>query len=445
MTEPKTTIENPFLRQVEIVIGPLPEYKGGGPESQGIKLYGDGTPDNFRIKFQVNKPWLSSNATVYNLGPSLRNALHTQKAQMVIRAGWQNFGMIDIFKGSLLASFNTRQGADIVTELIGYSGWYSKAMAIKPVQFASGVAVSEMVRVLASTLEGIIVDEKNIDIEKCFTGSRGKSFPGLVSESLDELSRTYGFTWWVDMTVFHALSHDKHLFDPNPPVISGKNGYLMRAEPVLSSPIPARTGVHVSSLFQPFVNFKSKFILDSAINLDLNGDYVAHTVSHTGDTHSNQWNTELQSFVMVETFPTAVTQYTEWTDVELLAGTIYGEAGGESRNGKIAVGMTVQTRVQHPRSVWGGSSWKSVMLAHSQFDCWRVNSTGITNARRANGSTWKECMGIAQEIRTGKVFDVGLTNAPTNYFAGRHPAWSKGMQFIGTIGGHYFYHDTAIG
>ena len=446
MTEDKSIIAHPFLRQVEVIVGPLPEYKGGGPEGSGIRLYGDGTPNGLRIKFQVNKPWTPSHVTIYNLGPSLRAALHTKEAQLIIRAGWQNFGLIDIFKGSMLASYSSRQGPDIATDLIGYEAWFSRATAIIANTYAEGMQIREVILDLAKRLEGVTVDPKRILIKDAQVDSGGLSEPGLVRDRLDALGRTYGFNWGVNMGAFYAISHDNSFSDGSMPVISGKNGYLMRAEPMLASPTEQMTGITVTSLFNPFVLPLHLFRLESLVNPDLNGDYKAHVISHTGDTHSSQWNTEIQSWIVVNTPSVAQTQTAEWDDINLLAGTIYGEASGEPTVGKEAVGVTVRNRVQHPNSQWGGPAWKDVILRPRQFACWTLRYNDINLARQAQTPIWKECYLIAEEVYKGKTFNLGLSGTPTNFYSGSAvPSWAGQMLYIGKIGGHKFFQSPVIG
>jgi len=443
-TEDPTNIAHPYLRQVEVIIGPLPEYKGGGKESDGIRIFGDGSNDAFRIQFQINKPWLPSNVRIYNLSASLRNILHTEAAQMIVRAGWKNFDLIDIFRGSLLASFSNRQGADIITELIGFSGWYGKNRAVTSVTFAEGTQLKDAVMQLARQLEGVTVDSKRISLSPRGIQAGGRSFSEATNEALQKLSREYGFSWGIDLGVFYAIDDHLSFASNSVPVISGRNGYLLRSEPMLSSPIPAVTGVSVSSLFNPYVEVRGQFVLESIINPELNGTYVAHTVAHSGDTHSNQFNTEIQSWVVGGTLPVTRTEYKEWSDLELLAGTIYGEARGETTRGKQAVGLTIKTRATHPS--WWGSGWRGVMLQKAQFTCWNDhNAAAIVAGKEANNHAWQDCYRVAQQIYSGQVVDVGLSLSPTHYCAKSiRPYWVKSLQFIETIGGHNFYHDPGL-
>src|SRR3990170_4207690 len=54
-------------------------------------------------------------------------------------------------------------------------------------------------------------------------------------------------------------------------------------------------------------------------------------------------------------------------DKQLMALTIYGEARGESRAGKIAVGSVILERVDH--RAWDGDTIKEVCLMPWQFSC----------------------------------------------------------------------------
>lgn len=69
----------PYLRRVELYISSVPEWRGGGTAAQNIKIVGDGTTNNLRIRFEVRKQWISTGAPthiyVYNLSKELRYSL----------------------------------------------------------------------------------------------------------------------------------------------------------------------------------------------------------------------------------------------------------------------------------------------------------------------------------------------------------------------------------
>lgn len=296
-------IDQPFNRRIEVLIGPLAEWRGGGDTTQAIKLVGDGTTDGLRIKFCIHKHVVSTASpttiSVYNLGPGLRNALKTKDAKISIRAGWENTGMVQVFSGSVLAAVNNRQGPDIVTDIMSLAGYSGTARSVTSKVFSGGTKLGDVVVALAQDLVGVSVDKKHIDVKDTKYGGQGWSFAGMVTEGLDKLARVYGFSWWIDQGRFHAVDDGRALRGGSTPLISGVNGFLLRAEPMLASPFQMKTGASIYSIFNPFVEAGRSVKLESSVNPDLNGVYKVHTLQHDGDTHSSQWQTNIQSWIVV--------------------------------------------------------------------------------------------------------------------------------------------------
>jgi len=440
-------MKTPYLRQVEVILGPLPEHEGGGDEANAIRVLGDGRTDTLRVRFQINQPWVSSSIQIFNLGPKLRRALHAKGIQVILRAGWKNGTLTELFKGSLVSAFSTRQGADIITDLGLFCGWYATTQTVNKVSLTEGASVKELITSLAQSMPGVTVEQSAIDIVDRQFGKGGYADQGTLKQILDRLAITQGFNWGVRNGHFWAMKHDGFFQGNAIPLISGKIGYLIRAEPILVSPMSNRTGVNVSCLFDPNIKLMEKFRLESVLNPEIDGEYICHVLTHSGDTHSDQWQTDIQAWVPQEFQSTEpiVKKGQEWSDIEVIAGTIYGEASGESRNGKIAVGMTIRNRKNNPGK-WG-TGWKGVCQQKDQFVCWQDgNKSRIEAAHEQNNSTWKECMGVATDIYSGKVFDVGLSGQPTNFYSGiKKFSWANSMTYIGTIGGHKFYNDPKVG
>ena len=81
-------------------------------------------------------------------------------------------------------------------------------------------------------------------------------------------------------------------------------------------------------------------------------------------------------------------------DFLLLSTLIYGEAVGESYQGKIAVAWVVRNRVK--ANSWWGSSWKAVMLKAKQFSCFNEDYLPKLIARlnrtyNQNYCSWVDC------------------------------------------------------
>jgi spore germination cell wall hydrolase CwlJ-like protein len=134
--------------------------------------------------------------------------------------------------------------------------------------------------------------------------------------------------------------------------------------------------------------------------------------------------------------------FEEWSELDILTGTIFGEARGEPTEGKIGVGLTILTRVQNPG--WWGRNFREVCLADRQFNCWQDhNKDDIILARKENTADWKNCKAIAIEILLGHIMN-GLGH-PTHYHtANISPKWASRFIKLTQIGKHIFYHDPTI-
>jgi spore germination cell wall hydrolase CwlJ-like protein len=116
--------------------------------------------------------------------------------------------------------------------------------------------------------------------------------------------------------------------------------------------------------------------------------------------------------------------------VIIIALTLFGEAAGESIEGKRAVASVIFERA-------GGDTnrFADVCKAPRQFSCWNKRAPRVPNdypSRKA----WRECVTIAVEMTNG-VFVPTIT--ATHYHSGKAPEWANGMRLVAVIGGHRFY------
>ena len=145
----------------------------------------------------------------------------------------------------------------------------------------------------------MIIDGRSIDIKDKTFGSAGFVAYGSVCDTLDRLARIYKFSWHVNNGLFIALDDDR-VRTAISAVISYKNGYLMRAEPMLATPWQKQIGVSVTSYLHPSLEPGGKLVLETELNDKLNGDYVVHRLQHTGDSHGSDWRSYVESWIVVQ-------------------------------------------------------------------------------------------------------------------------------------------------
>lgn len=145
----------------------------------------------------------------------------------------------------------------------------------------------------------------------------------------------------------------------------------------------------------------------------------------------------------------------DWPLLDVLAGTIVGEASNQEMIGQIAIGCVIRNRARIAeaffkrtgQSYWWAKVagipstdvWRSVMLKPWQFTCWTDSLRRISNNRARNSVAWETAMQIAPQIHDGRTVDV--TAGADHYFADyiSPPAWSRGKQPVMVIGPHRFY------
>ena len=137
------------------------------------------------------------------------------------------------------------------------------------------------------------------------------------------------------------------------------------------------------------------------------------------------------------------------TPTQLFALTLYGEARGESVEGKIAVGTIILERTR------AGNSIKRTILQPQQFSCFSPNDKQYYRLNII-AEEWKynykkiprlqECYAIAKGLVNGTITGhrLLLENRATHFKTiSVKPEWSKKMNLVITIGGHQFYAETS--
>lgn len=149
------------------------------------------------------------------------------------------------------------------------------------------------------------------------------------------------------------------------------------------------------------------------------------------------------------------------SDVDVVAITLVGEAGGRPIEDRIAVGCLIRNRVRAQlradgRPDWWGEGFGGVCLARLQFSCWWAEG-GYSNFQRvialardvvagrppsdpAIAAVWPETQWIAAGIVSGLVRDrvAGCTHYHTTAMK-PGPAWARGVAPACIVGAHAFY------
>lgn len=139
--------------------------------------------------------------------------------------------------------------------------------------------------------------------------------------------------------------------------------------------------------------------------------------------------------------------YIDPESLDVMARTIWGEARGESHQGRIAVGWVIRNRAEmdlHNDGMpdWWGEGIVGVCKRPGQFSCW--NKSDVNRAKLLSVTpkdvAFSGCLKAARAVLTGEASDP--TKGATHYHtAAVSPPWAKGLKYA-TIGNHRFYKDV---
>jgi len=117
------------------------------------------------------------------------------------------------------------------------------------------------------------------------------------------------------------------------------------------------------------------------------------------------------------------------SDLDALTRVVYGEARGESDEGKKAVAWVVKNRANK-----SGKSIKDETTKKSQFCCYSGEMKEVNSKAK--------CEQIAKDCIENKSSDP--TGGATFFYSGKNvPSWAKNKQPCATIGGHKFFKGIA--
>lgn len=126
-------------------------------------------------------------------------------------------------------------------------------------------------------------------------------------------------------------------------------------------------------------------------------------------------------------------------DLNILSRTIYGEARGESFEGKVAVGRTIITRWQSGRW-YAGKTIADTCQKPFQYSCWNPSDPNRAKLLSVppDKPSMQNCIraALAAERGEGPEWLVGCTHYHTLAVM---PNWANGHTPAGQIGEHSFY------
>lgn len=130
----------------------------------------------------------------------------------------------------------------------------------------------------------------------------------------------------------------------------------------------------------------------------------------------------------------------QFSDIEIFAKTLWGEARNQGYEGQQAVASVILNRVK--LNGWRGHDIRSVCLKPFQFSCWLQSDPNRPKLMEVTTKDpiYTQCIGIAGNAAVGALPDN--TNGGTSYYAKSMPYppnWASGQHPCAEIGDHLFF------
>lgn len=299
-----------FDRDCSLVIG-----KEGG---KAVEL------KSLRISFSIQKGATKTPNTctvkIWNTSPSTRKMIEVIGAVIVLQAGYkEDVGAQTIFSGNVTRAITAQEGADWITELEVEDGFLEFRDSKTSLSFAKGATTQQVVTSI-STQFGLPVRPLPDDVaHKQY--AKGFAFVGRVRDAMDKACEHTGLEWSIQNREIQvikkggAFKRKAYLISADTGMIgspvqesktmtekaASKEGITANQPGVKRSTDRSKDGKRQESL--QVIGYKVKTLLLPNVepggfvqvkSRSIEGEFFrVEELTHTGDTHGNDWTTEL--------------------------------------------------------------------------------------------------------------------------------------------------------
>lgn len=289
-----------------------------GTQGQGLSI-DNLTTAGLKVKFEITKTLQKepnqAKFSIYNLNDDHVAQIQNEYTDIIFSAGYEG-NVKQLYVGNTQYVTYYRDGLDMITEMVCGDGDKGFRKGYVNKTFASGSTDASVVDYCASQL-GVTTRKDAMQLSDAGY-LRGRTYSGMAHDTLDDIARSNGCNWSIQDGVLHMVRADSMLNQDEAVVLSVDTGLLEAAE---------RTdkGIQAKCLLNPSISVNSAVKLDnSALKVQLaqkknltkearppvvatnkDGIYKVFKVRHTGDTHANDWVTDLLCIGLGQPIPTS--------------------------------------------------------------------------------------------------------------------------------------------
>lgn len=275
-----------FGRIVEVLIG---------PRGQNGKLFRD-----LRVAFRIEKS-LESNPnqatiSIYNLSESSRSLVEQDGAVIQLKAGYGENTKL-LYLGDIARTTTKRSGGDIVTEIEAGDGEFAYQNATANVSLGPGAKYSQVFSAIGDRLGLSTGSVKITNPNDQF--QQGYAYSGMARDALDILTEKQGLEWNIQDGQLQVLPAEATtddtvvLLNPGSGLVGSPfKTKILRPDLARVGKGKEEAGVNITSLLNPEIRPGRRIKVESQF---VNGVFKVERVTHSGDTHGNQFYSEVEA------------------------------------------------------------------------------------------------------------------------------------------------------
>lgn len=286
-----------YLRKINLIIG----------NQQSTEIANALSITDLRVAFHIEKDILGlpnrAKIQVYNLSKSTRLQIEKYFTKIVFNAGYVNdIGLI--FIGNLTNIFHIRKDVDIITELYASDGFMAYSNSIFNKTYSPGISPMDVTKDIIKSFDGIKPGQI-LGIPSSNSNLYGQTLSGKSSDIMSKHVKEYNARWSIQNETINIFPVNGSLSNITR-VLSATTG-------MIGSPTITEIGANAKVLLDREILPGSQFRIDSTNpvvrfgNLYFpqvdptigSGLYRVNKVVHSGDTHSNTWETSIEGFKVI--------------------------------------------------------------------------------------------------------------------------------------------------
>lgn len=264
-----------------------------------------------RFNFSIEKSLVGypnkAKIKVYNLSQKNRQLIDEQGVNIKMYAGHEDTEELLIFDGDVVNVIHLKSGVDWITEIYAADGINVLSTSTINKTLPAGTSTPQIYNELIGQMQGI---SKGVTegLQNCLSGKRSLlrelQLSGNIKDWLDKIAKDCGFEYSINDGIIETVATGMPVSDESPVVINQSTG-------MIGSPERTEKGINVKCILRPGlklgrtirvesisekINIGNLFFRDADSIRD-SGVYRIDKMVHSGDTHSNEWETLIQARV----------------------------------------------------------------------------------------------------------------------------------------------------